>query len=70
MLFGVVGPPLVVVRDKRAVRGVGALISDFLGVSVTCLFLPKLDNEDVDFVLLDGGFSLRPAITNGCLIAA
>ena len=70
MLLGVVGPPFVVVRDKRAVRGVGALISDFLGVSVTCLFLLKLDNEDVDFVLLDGGFNLRPAVTNGCLIAA
>ena len=70
MLLGVVGPPFVVVRDKRAVSGVGALISDFLGVSVTCLFLPRLDNDDADFVLLDGGFILRPAVTNGCLIAA
>lgn len=69
-MIGVVGPPFVVVRDKRAVRGVGALISDFLGVSGTCLFLPKFDNEDVDFVVLDGGFNLRPAVTNGCLIAA
>lgn len=70
MLFGVVGPFIVVVRDKRAVSGVGAPISDFLGVSVTCLFLLRLDNEEADFALLDGGFNLRPAVMNGCLIAA
>jgi hypothetical protein len=70
VLFGVVGPPfVVVVRDKRAVSGVGAPISDFLGVSVTCLFLLRLDNEEADFAL-DGGFNLRPAVMNGCLIAA
>src|ERR1700733_7291842 len=38
-LLGVIGPAAVAVRDDRAVRGVGALINDFLGVSFSCLLL-------------------------------
>ena len=64
-----VGPPfVVVVLEERAVRGVGAPIRDFFGVSRTCLLLPP-KVEELDFVTVVGGFVRRPAVTNGCLMA-
>ena len=71
VVLGVVGPPLEVVLVVRAVRGVGALIRDFLGVSVTCLLLLlRLEEEGVDLAVVVGGLILRPVVTNGCRIAA
>lgn len=56
-LLGVVGTAAVAVRDDRAVRGVGALINDFLGVSFSCLLLLPLKLEDeVIFAVDEGGF--------------
>lgn len=73
-LLGVVGAPFPVVRVVRAVRGVGALIRDFLGVSITCLTrLPaSVDDERVAFGVVDAGGTLGrfSAVTNGCLRAA
>lgn len=72
VVLGVLGTPFVAVRVVRAVSGVGALIKDFLGVSVTCLvLLPlKLDDEGVDRVLDVTLASLRfPAIMKGCRMA-
>jgi hypothetical protein len=60
-------------RVVRAVRGVGALISDFFGVSSTCLtrLLPNVEEERVAFGVVDAGALGRfPAVTKGCLIAA
>lgn len=69
-LLGVDGPFVVIVLEERAVRGVGALMRDFLGVSVTCLFRRlKLDEEEAVFAVVVGGFGLRPEVTNGCRIA-
>ena len=66
---GVAGTLLadVVVRDDRAVRGVGALINDFLGVSVNCLLRLPIE---VVFGVGGGCFGRRPAVTNGWRIAA
>lgn len=63
---------MAVVREERAVRGVGALISDFFGVSLSVLFRPlfKFDEDRVVFVVDAGGLGRRPAVTNGCRIAA
>lgn len=71
-LLGVVGAPFPAVREDRAVRGVGALIRDFFGVSGACLLRPplKLDDDSVFEVVDIGGFGLRPAKTKGCRIAA
>jgi len=70
-LLGVVGPPFKVL-DERAVSGVGALISDFLGVSMTCFdLLPlRLEDDGADLELIVRGFCRRPAVTKGCRIAA
>jgi len=75
-LLGVDGTAVLDVREERAVSGVGALICDFLGVSVTGLLRlpPRLDDDDDD--PFKGGrtgwetFTLRPAVINGCRIAA
>jgi hypothetical protein len=74
-LFGVEGTVFVVVREERAVSGVGALICDFFGVSVNGLLLLPLPVEDDnnDFAIPDGGldgFDRRPAVINGCRMAA
>lgn len=61
---------MAIVLEERAVRGVGALMRDFLGVSVTCLRMLKLDEEDAGFVVVAVGRGLRPAVINGCRIAA
>lgn len=59
-----VGPPLV--REDRAVRGVGALISDFLGVSVICLPRgPSVEDDGVDFGAIPGGLARLPDAMNG-----
>lgn len=75
-LLGVVGPPLLavavvaVVLDERAVRGVGALISDFLGVSGTCLPLVlRLEEEEVDFAAGTCGLLRRPEVMKGWRMA-
>lgn len=57
----------------RAVKGVGALISDFFGVSVTCLLLRLLVNPEVVedsrvLAVLGEGFVIlfrREAVTKG-----
>ena len=71
-MLGVLGT--AVVRALLAVRGVGALIWDFLGVSVSCLLLRKLV-ADVSIVLAVLGeglviFVRFPAEMKGCLRAA
>lgn len=74
--LGVLGTvPLV--RADRAVSGVGALIMDFLGVSVTCLLLRLLAKFVVDdrraFAVPGVGlviFARRLAVMNGCRKAA
>jgi hypothetical protein len=61
-----------VVRDVRAVRGVGALIWDFFGVSVTCFVrLDKLADDKSAFAG-EGLMTLarRPPATKGCRMAA
>jgi len=50
-------------------------MSDFFGVSSTCLtrlLLPSVDDDSVAFGVTDGGGGLGrfPAVTNGCLKAA
>ena len=65
-VLGVVGTPEE--RVPRAVRGVGALIIDFFGVSVTLVLrLPRFDDADCSnafAVLGEGleGFDRRPAV--------
>lgn len=63
-----------VVRVLRAVKGVGALIKDFFGVSVTCLLLRKLVADvSMAFAVLGDGlviFVRFPAEMNGCRSAA
>lgn len=71
-LLGVEGTTFAVVRDVRAVRGVGALICDFFGVSVTCLFLLARLEDESNVFAGEGLMTLArqlPAI-KGCLIAA
>lgn len=69
--LGVVGTPFIPALADRAVSGVGALIIDFFGVSVTCLGLVlKLDDEGVDRVLVTKGTCFRlPANMKGCRMA-
>lgn len=72
-LLGVDGAPLPVVRVVRAVRGVGALISDFFGVSITCLtrLLPKAEDEiEALGAMVAVGLGRFPAVRNGCRNAA
>lgn len=74
-LLGVVGPVVAVVLDPRAVRGVGALICDFFGVSVTCLvrLLVTVGADSSDFDVLEGvlvGLGRLPPATKGCRMAA
>jgi hypothetical protein len=65
-VLGVVGKPVAVVLDERAVRGVGAPIKDFFGVSVTSFLRPPRVEEDNMPLLEDGGgFGLRPAVIKG-----
>ena len=70
-LLGVEGTAFVVVRDVRAVRGVGALICDFFGVSVACFRLEKLA-DDSSALAGEGLTTLvrRPPVTKECRIAA
>lgn len=69
--FGVVGPPLTVVLDERAVRGAGPLIKDFLGVSVNGLLrLPIGFDEVVCLLVVIKTFGRRPEVRNGWRIAA
>lgn len=68
-MLGLMGTPFVVaaVLEDRAVRGVGALMSDFFGVSVNCLLrAPNVDDEGVDFGPFIAGLALLPAVTKGC----
>lgn len=70
VVLGVDGTPFVDVRAVRAVSGVGALISDFFGVSITCFgLIPlKVDDEGVERVLV--AICLRfPASIKGCRMA-
>ena len=69
-LLGVVGTALVVVLEVRAVSGVGALICDFFGVSITCLLrlLERLDKVFPGEGLITLA-RLLP-VTKGCRIAA
>ena len=62
----------LVVREMRAVRGVGALIWDFLGVSVGLDLLVRLDAVDRRaLAVVDEGvdFERFPAVIKGCRIA-
>jgi len=70
-LLGVEGTTFVVVRDVRAVRGVGALICDFFGVSVTCLALLVRLEDDISVFAGDGLMTLarRLPVMKGCLMA-
>ncbi len=70
-LLGVVGTTPAEIRLERAVKGVGALIKDFLGVSVTVLLL-RLPEADAVFnsdLAAPGeglvAFDRFPANTNG-----
>lgn len=55
-----------VVRDVRAVSGVGALINDFFGVSRSDFVLElRLDEDVVDDLLGGGSFGFLPPVTNG-----
>lgn len=70
-VFGVAGPTAVAVREERAVRGVGALINDFLGVSFSCLLRLPLKLEDgVLFITDVDAFCRRPTATKGWRMAA
>ena len=67
--FGLFVTPFVavVVLEERAVRGVGALMSDFLGVSVTALArVLNVDDEGVAFGVFNEGLVLRSPATKGC----
>jgi len=69
VVFGVEGTPFVVVREVLAVNGVGALICDFLGVSVTLV----LDEESKVLALAGEGVVIllrRPARRKLCCSAA
>lgn len=73
--LGVLGT--VNVRDVRAVSGVGALMRDFFGVSVTfVLLLPRFEEADCRKVLAAllgvglGTFDRRPPVMYGCRRAA
>ena len=74
VLLGVLGTARV--RELRAVSGVGALISDFFGVSVTLVLrLPRFDEADCNSALAVLGVGLvtldrRPAVMYGCRSAA
>ena len=61
------------VREIRAVRGVGALIWDFLGVSVSLDLLVRLDAVDRRALAVvdegDDTFERFPALIKGCRIA-
>lgn len=64
-VFGVVST-LPVVLDERAVRGVGAPMRDFFGVSINSFLRPLRVDEDNELLLEDGGgFGLRPAVIKG-----
>ncbi len=68
-VFGLFVTPLVAVAvlEERAVRGVGALMRDFLGVSVTALArVLNVDDGGVGFGVLNEGLVLRPPATKGC----
>ena len=71
-VLGVVGTALVVL-EVRAVRGVGALICDFFGVSIICLLrlVERLD-EDSNIFPGEGLTTLGrlPPATKGCRMAA
>lgn len=57
-----------VVRDVRAVSGVGALINDFFGVSRSDFVLELKLDEDVDDLVVmlgRGSFCFLPPVTNG-----
>jgi hypothetical protein len=67
---GVGGPPLVtivVVRDVRAVSGVGALINDFFGVSkIDFVRELRLGVDAVDdLVVMLGILGFLPPVTKG-----
>lgn len=67
-LLGVLGTTPAATRADRAVKGVGALICDFFGVSITCLL--RLLNEEDDkraFAALGDGviFVRRLAVMKG-----
>jgi len=66
-----VGLPLVVILDERAVRGVGALINDFFGVSFRDFLVPiRLDDDIVAFEAVTLPRDVRLPVTNGCRKAA
>jgi len=71
-----VTPFATVVRELRAVNGVGALICDFFGVSVTLLdreIPERLDDDSIAFAVAgDGVVTLlrRPALRKLCCKAA
>jgi hypothetical protein len=58
------------VREDRDVKGVGALIIDFFGVSIACLLrlLLRLGDEVVNLegAIVRVALCFRPAVTNGC----
>jgi len=58
------------VREDRDVKGVGALIIDFFGVSIACLLrlLLRLGDEVVNLegAIVRVALCFRPAATNGC----
>lgn len=58
---------LPTVRDDRAVRGVGALMRDFLGVSVVSFRRPlRLGVDSVLFEVDVSTLGRRPPVTKGC----
>jgi hypothetical protein len=70
-LLGVKGTTFVVVRDLWAVRGVGALIYEVFGVSVSCLALLVRLEDDISVFAGEGLMTLarRLPVTKGCLMA-
>lgn len=69
--LGVLGTAFV--RAERAVSGVGALIIDFFGVSVTCLLPRPVVDERRAFAVPGAGlesFARLPAVTKGWRSAA
>ncbi len=70
LVLGVVGTPFIAVLADRAVSGVGALIIDFFGVSITCFGLVLRLDDGVDRALVTTGTCLRlPASTKGWRMA-
>ena len=61
---GVVGA-VPVIRDVRAVRGVGALMSDFFGVSGTSFLRGVRLVVDVEPFVAANTLGRLPAVTNG-----